>query len=100
MVAYDDLYVMVGEAEATVEDCWDGEEWYVDFIRRLAIVALTPGTNDTIIWALKKSRMFSTKSLYRFITNKGMASRVAVHIWKCRIPLKIKIFLWQMFNNK
>jgi len=21
-------------------------------------------------------------------------------IWKCRVPLKIKIFLWQLSNNK
>jgi len=30
----------------------------------------------------------------------GMPSRVAGHIWKCKVPLKIKFFLWQIFNNK
>jgi hypothetical protein len=29
-----------------------------------------------------------------------MPSRVAGFIWKCRIPLKIKFFLWQVFHNK
>jgi hypothetical protein len=25
---------------------------------------------------------------------------VAGHIWRSRVPLKIKFFLWQMTNNK
>jgi len=43
---------------------------------------------------------FSTKSLYRFISDRGVASRVAGYVWKGKIPLKIKFFLWQIFNNK
>lgn len=97
------------------KECWDGEEWYVEFKRplssrdfdrwlqlcsSLAAVDLAPGCTDIVLWALEKNRVFSTKSLYRFITNRGMPSRVAGHIWKCKIPLKIKFFLWQMFNNK
>ena len=44
--------------------------------------------------------MFTTKSLYRFLTDRGTTSRVVRYIWKCKIPLKIKFFLWQSFNNK
>lgn len=45
--------------------------------------------------------MFTTKSLYRFITNIGVNNRVAgISIWKSKIPLKSEFFLWQMFNNK
>lgn len=29
-----------------------------------------------------------------------MPSKMAGCIWKCKIPLKIKFFLWQVFNNK
>lgn len=29
-----------------------------------------------------------------------MPSRVAGIIWKCKIPLKIKFFLWQVFHNR
>ena len=49
---------------------------------------------------LDKSRIFSTKSLYRFMTDRGAASKVAGLIWKCKVPLKINFFLWQVFNNK
>jgi hypothetical protein len=38
--------------------------------------------------------------LYRFITERGMANRTVGYIWKGKFPLKIKIFLWQVFNNK
>ena len=49
---------------------------------------------------MERKGIFSTKSLYKFITNRGVVSRVAGIIWKCRMPLKIKFFLWQVFNNK
>lgn len=44
--------------------------------------------------------MFTTKSLYSFLTNGGFANKLAGHLWKCKIPLKIKFFMWQVFNNK
>jgi hypothetical protein len=34
------------------------------------------------------------------MTNGGMDSRLAVRIWKCKIPLKIRVFLWQTFQNR
>ena len=55
---------------------------------------------DIVFWALEPKGHFSTISLYRFLTDWGMPSRVAGLIWKCKIPLKIKFFLWQMFHNK
>jgi hypothetical protein len=56
--------------------------------------------NDIVPWALEPKKLFSTKSLYRFLTDRGMPSRVAGLIWKCKIPLKIKFFLCQVFHNK
>ena len=41
---------------------------------------------------LDKSRIFSTKSLYRFMTDRGAASKVAGIIWKFQVPLKINFF--------
>lgn len=63
-------------------------------------ITLEEGIVDKVVWALDKSKSFTTKSLYRFLSNRGMPSRVAGIIWKCKIPLKIKFFLWQAFNNK
>lgn len=35
-----------------------------------------------------------------FLTNRGVTSRIAGIIWKSKVPLKIKFFLWQMVNDK
>jgi hypothetical protein len=63
-------------------------------------LSLHEETSDSVFWALEKNKQLSTKSLYRFLTNRGMTTRVAGIIWKCKISLKIKFFLWQVFNNK
>jgi len=39
-----------------------------------------------------KTKLFSSKSLYRFLSSRGMSSRVVGIIWKCKIPLKINFF--------
>ena len=54
----------------------------------------------SVIWALESNKRFSTKSLYRFLTDCGVASKMASYIWKAKLPVKIKVFLWQIFNNK
>jgi hypothetical protein len=66
----------------------------------LQAVTIVPEHNDTVSWALERKGQFTTKSLYRFLTDRGVASRSAKFIWNCKVPLKIKFFLWQSFNNK
>jgi hypothetical protein len=55
---------------------------------------------DSVLWALDKKNQFTTKSMYRFLTDRGANSRVAGFIWKSKVPLKIKFFLWQLLNNR
>lgn len=43
---------------------------------------------------------FTTKSLYRFLTDRGVPSKATRYIWKSKVPLKINFFLWKVFNNK
>jgi hypothetical protein len=49
--------------------------------------------DDVICWGLIASRIYTTRSLYRFMTSSGVDNRMMRRIWKCKIPLKIKIFL-------
>jgi hypothetical protein len=51
---------------------------------------------DVIRWGLTTSGKFTTNSLYNFMTSSGVDSKTTERIWKCRLPLKIKIFLWQV----
>ena len=55
-------------------------------------VSLEQDSTDIIRWGLEKKGHFTTKSLYRFMISGGMPSRIAGHIWKCKVPLKIKFF--------
>jgi len=106
---------MAREPYVSVADCFDGGEWFVDFKRPLSVsefgnwnillnhlqtVPLNVDSRDSVRWVLDQKGLFNTKSLYRFLSNGGFPNRMAGYIWKCKIPLKIKFFLWQMFNNK
>lgn len=56
------------------------------------------GVPDVIFWNLTKSKMFSTKSMYTLL-EKDIAGSNYKWIWRSKIPLKIKIFMWQLFQD-
>jgi hypothetical protein len=53
---------------------------------------------DTFQWRLTKSGQFSVQSMYRSLINNG---KVFHHkeIWKLKLPLKIKIFMWYLLKG-
>lgn len=55
---------------------------------------------DRVSWALEKSGHFSTKSMYRMLAHRGVINYRMRMIWKCKVPLKVKVFLWQTVQNK
>jgi len=56
--------------------------------------------HDEVEWALEKSKSFTTKSLYKFLMHRGVQVKDAENIWKTSLPMKIKVFLWQLSLNK
>ena len=48
---------------------------------------------DTLQWKLSSSGVFSVKSMYMDLINTGTIPRT-VHIWKVKVALKIKVFMW------
>jgi hypothetical protein len=114
-ISYENIYKYVRDPMCVVADCWDEDSWVMDFRRSpsrqeynswmdlldsIQDITLTDNKADSVIWVLNKNNQFSTKSLYRFLTDRGVSSRIEGYIWKSKIPLKIKFFLWQAFNNK
>lgn len=114
-IAYEDLFKSARNVETVVAEHWVDGEWFIDFRRSLTMreyerwgmlreelsaLTLSEGTPDQVTWVLEKKGFFSTKSLYKFLAYGGFPNRIAGHLWKCRIPLKIKFFLCQIFNNK
>jgi hypothetical protein len=90
-IAYDNIYKMVRDPNAAVADYWDEGEWFVDFRRALSMrefenweklhnlllqITLEPDCNDVVTWALDKNGLYTTKSLYRFLSNRGFPSRI------------------------
>jgi hypothetical protein len=63
----------------------------------LSRVALSPG-RDKPIWKYTKSGKFTVKSLYNRLSSVGI-DRFFKHLWKAKIPLKIKICLWLIWHN-
>ena len=61
-------------------------------VRRLIEVQLSDQP-DSIQWKLTTNGRFTVKSFYMDLINSGPLSR-SVHIWKVKIPLRIKIFMW------
>ena len=53
---------------------------------------------DKVSWSLNKNGVFSTKSMYNFL-EKDLSGSSYSWIWKTKIPLKIQIFVWQLFQN-
>jgi hypothetical protein len=54
---------------------------------------------DRVSWALEPSGQFSVNSMYRCLLH-GAAWPCARFIWKANLPLKIKIFTWQLATNR
>lgn len=53
---------------------------------------------DTFKWNLKANRIFAVHSMYLAVINNGVVERNTM-IWKLKMPLKIKIFMWYMYKG-
>jgi hypothetical protein len=69
------------------------EDWYV-IVWKVANVNLTSHL-DQFIWKTNKEGLFTVNSMYKLLMFDEVIPRKSL-IWKLRIPLKIKIFLWYL----
>jgi hypothetical protein len=53
---------------------------------------------DKFVWKLTDSGLFSVKSFYMDLMN-GHAIYLRKYLWKLKIPLKIKKFMWFLSNK-
>jgi len=68
-------------------------EWN-NLVSRLVNITLSEsGETDTFIWGLTNRGVYSVRSFYNFLVNTDV--RITNReIWRMKIPLKIKIFMW------
>jgi hypothetical protein len=55
-------------------------------------------TQDQISWRLEPSRKFPSRSLYLSLC-KGPKVKLTKYLWSYSIPLKIKVFTWQLAHG-
>jgi hypothetical protein len=70
---------------------------WLHLYQRLITINLTT-ESDKFIWKLNDSGIFTVKSMYLDMMN-GHTIYLRKYLWKLKIPLKIKIFMW-FLNNK
>jgi hypothetical protein len=71
-----------------------GERWetWLDLVSRLMNIQLSD-ESDKFSWSLTSSGKFTVKSLYADYMN-GHTVFLKKYIWKLKVPLKIRIFMW------
>ena len=66
-----------------------------NLLSRLDSIILTQG-RDVFRWNLTTSGSFTVDSMYRALTHSEVPVRNNKKIWKAKVPLKVKIFMWYL----
>ena len=56
--------------------------------------------NDSISWSVSSNKIYSVKPCYALLNDGGLKALHARDIWKCKVPLKIKVFTWLVIHDK
>jgi hypothetical protein len=107
------LYAICDNQEITVADAFlqdslqvrfrrsldpEGLRQWVELQHTLVAVNLTEG-QDQISWHLEQSGSYSVKSMYSLLS-RGTSIAHFKDMWEAPVPLKIKIFSWQLALDK
>ncbi|KAK1645894.1 hypothetical protein QYE76_063699 [Lolium multiflorum] len=107
------LYAICDNQEITVADAFlqdslqvrfrrsldpEGLRQWVELQHTLVAVNLTEG-QDQISWHLEQSGSYSVKSMYSMLS-RGTSIAHFKDMWEAPVPLKIKIFSWQLALDK
>lgn len=113
-ISFHKLYLIASQPDIKVSKAFVDGQWCITFRRQLnenlqqdlngllallTEVSLTEGVDRTH-WALERSGKYSTKSLYRLMTSGGVTDTHMQMIWRCHIPLKVKIFVWMAAHDR
>jgi hypothetical protein len=113
MTQYPSLYQIVRQKSATVATVFGRVPLNVSFRRalvgpnlilwhnlvaRLIHIRLNTAEKDIFKWNLNSSGQFTVQSMYRTLINNGNVFN-HMQIWKLKLPLKIKIFMWYLVKG-
>ena len=112
-IVFPHLFDICSNPTVKVADCYNSE-WEMDFRRIFGDLELVKWANiqyvlhnvqlnqeeDVVSWTLSPNKMFSTRSLYPSLIFGGVSSKLTSKVWKCNLPLKIRIFFDNSFRIK
>ena len=76
----------------------DMENW--ELILDMIQFTFLSDQKDRVRWAFEKKGEFSVKSMYRWLAYGGVSDPTLKKIWRLKIPLKIRVFLWQVIHDR
>lgn len=111
---YPNLFRIALDPMISVTDAIHNNSISIQFTRQLTGVLLTEWHQlstlspllidntipDTIHWRWNTSGLFTVHSLYTWLEYGGIKDKDYTTLWKTKIPLKIKIFMWLVKEGK
>jgi hypothetical protein len=55
---------------------------------------------DRVRWAFENDGEYTSKSMYKWLSFRGVSDPQLKKIWRLKIPMKIRIFLWQVIHDR
>ena len=106
--------MIVNEKTSTIADLWDGSELKCTFRRTvgpalsrmwLEVVQIASTIEfseceDSLIWQFTSDGVFTSQSMYKIISFRGVIPVFVPSVWDLKIPPRVHIFLWLLSKNK
>jgi hypothetical protein len=114
IISFPKLFNIASNPDIEVAKSLVNGQWHIGFRRQLVGVLFEEWEHlqnllsevefsegrDEVFWALERTKKYSVRSLYRWMTSRGMIDRHMLLIWKCNIPLKVKVFMWMASHDR
>jgi hypothetical protein len=109
---YPNLYNIVRKKSVTIADVFSTRPLNVSFRRNLVAANLQSWRHlvlrianihlnkhpDVFRWTIRSDGKFSVSSMYQSLLDSDIIPHNS-HLWKIRVPLKIKVFLWLVYRE-
>lgn len=71
-----------------------------DMLEWERMVEVLDGEKDCFCWVLDKTGVYSSRSMYRRLTFRGVTNKRMQRPWKSKLLQKLKVFTWLAFQDR
>jgi hypothetical protein len=76
----------------------EAAQWEM-LVDKLEDIQLNEG-RDKMIWNPEKSGCYTSKSMYRCLSHQGVINKRMIRLWKSKLPMKLKSFMWLVSQDR